>query len=391
MRKALLKIILAAGILAAGTLILEFAAGRLFPAPDNFYIWPPNLHRTFTPDQEIMPGTSPRVRFQTNSFGLRSYNPAPNDDYRILVLGGSAAECLYLDQRRTWPRLIIDHLERIRPRFRTWVGNGGRSGQTSRDHIFHFEYLPLRNLDIDAAVILIGANDLQLRLQRGEAYDPGYLGQPGARLAQIDRAFLSVPYPFIRPPLPFYKRTGLWRAARRAARRFIGERPQDDRGEVIALWREYRRRSPHRVDLLPDMEPALREYLDNLRTMVDLASRRGIRLIFVTQPAIWRADMPPEEEDLLWGGGVGNYKNQPGQPYYTPRALAEGLEVYNRILIAAARQWGIEYFDLAADFPRTTDYFYDDLHFTLKGSELVAEKIGNYLSSRPPYNRPPPR
>ncbi len=273
----------------------------------------------------------------------------------------------------------------------TWVGNGGRSGQTSRDHIFHLRYLPLRALDIDTLVILIGANDLQLRLQRGESYDPEYLQQPGAELAQIDRAFLWVPYPFIRPPLPFYKKTGLWRMARRVARRFLGERPQDPRGEVIALWREYRRTSPRRIDTLPEMEVGLREYLTNLKTIADLAAKKGIRLIFVTQPALWKEDMPPGEEDLLWGGGVGYFKTRPGQPYYTPKALAAGLEFYNKILIAAGRHWGIECIDLAGDFPRTSEYFYDDLHFTLKGSELAAEKISDYLADRPPYKRPAPR
>jgi len=391
MGKHFLKISLGLLILAGGLLVLELFARRLIPPPDNFYIWPPNLERTFTPDQKILPGTSPRAWFRTNSFGLRSYNPAPNDDYRILVLGGSAAECLYLNQRETWPRLIAENLNRDRPRLRTWVGNGGRSGQTSRDHVFHLRYLPLGALDIDAAVILIGANDLQLRLQRGESYDPEYLEKPGAELAQIDRAFLWVPYPFIRPPLPFYKKTGLWRVARRVGRRLFGERPQDPRGEVIALWREYRRNSPRRIDRLPDLEIGLREYLTNLKTIVDLASKKGIRLIFVTQPALWKEGMTAEKEQMLWGGGVGYYKNKPGQPYYTPEALARGLETYNKILVAACRQWGIEHIDLAAGFPRTGEYFYDDLHFTLKGSDLVAETISAYLAARTPYNRPAPR
>lgn len=381
------KIIAIPLIILAGLAILELAARRLSPPPDHFYIWPPNLERTFTPDQEILPGTSPRAWFRTNAFGLRSYNPSPTDNYRILVLGGSAAECLYLNQRETWPRRIGDNLNQAYPRLQTWVGNGGRSGQTSRDHIFHLNYLPLRALDIDTIVLLIGANDLQLRLQQGESYDPDYLKQPGAELAQIDRAFLSVPYPFIRPPLPFYKKLGIWRMARRVARRFRGERPQDPRGEVIALWRENRRGSPVQLDTLPEMEIGLREYLTNLKTIATLASKKGVRLIFVTQPALWKKGISPEEEDLLWGGGVGYFKNNPGQPYYTPKALATGLEFYNKILIAAARQWGIECIDLADGFPQTDEYFYDDCHFTVRGSELTGKRISNYLLAHPPYNR----
>ncbi|HPQ66568.1 MAG TPA: hypothetical protein PLI51_07585 [bacterium] len=130
--------------------VLEGAAGALFPAAPGFFIWPPFLEETFFPDQKIMPGTSAQAWFRTNSLGLRSYEPAPNDDYRVLVLGGSAAECLYLTQRDTWPRRMVTLLHQARPGIRTWVGNGGRSGQTTRDHIFHVEYLPLKEMDIDA-------------------------------------------------------------------------------------------------------------------------------------------------------------------------------------------------------------------------------------------------
>lgn len=84
----ILKICMAIILAAIGMLLIELFCRRLIPPPDNFYIWPPGIERTYRPDQKILPGTSPRVWFRTNSYGLRSYNPIPTDDYRILVLGG---------------------------------------------------------------------------------------------------------------------------------------------------------------------------------------------------------------------------------------------------------------------------------------------------------------
>jgi hypothetical protein len=383
-----LKTALALCIAAAIVVILEIAASFLFPPPDEFYIWPPGIERILTPRQDIMPGTSPRVWFRTNSYGLRSYEPSPDDDYRILVLGGSAAECLYLDQKATWPRLLIAGLHEQQPEIKVWVGNGGHSGQNSRDHIFHLQYLPIRILDPDAIVILMGVNDFLLRLRQDEDYNPHYLEEAGAANVQLDHAFLSVPPQYSLPPPPFFKRTGLWRVAKRVKKRFFSERPQDPEGKILLQWRKNRQEARELRDQLPEMKPALTEYVSNINQIIDLASIRGLRVVFLTQPALWKNDMTPEEQERLWMGGVGNFKVQGGQPYYTPGALAQGLNTYNELLKSICQWRGVECFDLAVKIPPSTDFFYDDCHYTVKGSQKVADEICRYLLEKPPWKIP---
>lgn len=381
MLKAALSICVVSGIV----LLAEIAASSLFPPPAGFYIWPPRIERYFTPRPDIMPGTSEKVWFRTNSHGLRGYEPSPDDDYRILVLNGSAAECLYLDQKLTWPRLLITCLQEERPDIKIWVGNGARSGLNSRDHLFHLQYLPLRALDVNAIVVLIGVNDLALRLRQDKGYDPHYLKQPGAADVQLDHAFLFIPPRYSIPPPPLYKKTGLWRAAKRVKRLLPFERPQDPEGKIFLTWRENRREAGELRDKLPELEPALREYVSNIARLVDMASTKGIRIIFLTQPALWKSAMSPEEEARLWMGGVGDFKNRKGQPYYTPEALARGLDAYNSFLKNYCRLRGVECFDLASRVPPETEYFYDDCHLTVKGSKLVAREITDYLLNKPPW------
>jgi lysophospholipase L1-like esterase len=318
---------------------------------------------------------------------LRSYEPAPDDNYRFLVLDGSAGECLYLNQKVTWPRLLINFLQRQPPRLKIWVGNGSRSGQNSRDHIFQLKYLPFRALDADTVVILMGVNDLLLRLRRDRHYDPDYLSKPGAAERQLDHAFLFVPYRYSIPPPPFYKKTGLWRAMKRVRDRFFSPRPQDPEGLVIRAWREKRRQASEYRDTLPPMKASLREYVANIEKIISLSSRKNMRLVFLTQPALWKEEMTPEEKARLWMGGVGNFKLKPGSPYYTPAALARGLNLYNRMLKSYCRWRKVECYDLAAEIPPTTEYFYDDCHFTVKGSRRVAEKVSAYLATRPPWKK----
>jgi len=381
----LLTILLIACVAGAAALVIEVAAGRLFPPPDHFYIWPPGLRRTFSPRPDILPGTSKRARFSTNSLGLRGDEPSPDDDYRIVVLGGSAAECLFLDQEKTWPGLIMETLNRANPDRRVWVANGGRSAQNSRHHALELEYLPLKLIDPDAIIICLGVNDLLLRLRQDEAYDPHALSRPGGRDLQIDRAFLFVPDEYSLPPPPWYKRTGIWRALREAMKITASDSPQDAQGALVATWRERRRKAGEWRAALPEMGPALREYVANLRRMIALAAEQDLRLVFVAQPAAWREGMTESEAARLWMGGVGNFQNADGLPYYTPGALGRGLALYNDVLKSVCEWSGAECFDLAARIAPTTENFYDDCHFTEAGAGEAARVLCDYLLSLPPW------
>jgi len=381
----ILTALLATCIVAALAVVLELVVGQLFPAPDHFYIWPPGLERILTPRQDILPGTSPRARFSINSYGLRGEEPSPDDDYRILVLGGSAAECLYLDQAQTWPYLIMDCLKRANPDLQVWTTNGGRSGQNSRDHTLQIELLPFKLLDPDAVIVCLGVNDLLLRLRQDQAYDPHALSRPGGRDLQIDRAFLFAPDEYSLPPPPWYKRTGLWRTLRKARRWLQLGDPQDPEGKIIETWRGHRRQAGERRSQLPEMGPALREYVANLRRMISLAAQKDVRIVFLAQPATWKEGMTEEEESRLWMGGVGNFQSASGLPYYTPGALAAGLKSYNDVLKSVCDWSGAEYLDLAGRIPPTVENFYDDCHFTEQGSREAARLICDYLLARPPW------
>lgn len=366
-------------------LVIEFFSRRIIPPPDNFYIWPPGIEYSYEPVQDILPGTSPLVWFRTNNYGLRSYNPIPTDNYRILILGGGAVECLHLNQKETWPRKIISILQEARPQFRVWIGNGGRNGQNSRDNIFHLKKLPLKALDIDTIIVLSGVEDLLLRLRQGSDYNADYLKECGSYSRQLDHAFLFVPYQYSLPVPPFYKKLGIWRVAKRIKQRFFGDHFNDPEGINLLKWQRNRQNSDIRLDRLPELASALDEYKNNIEEMIKIAAKKGIRIIFVTQPALWKENMKVEEENRIWMGGVGQFKSVSGQPYYTPGALAEGLKTYNDFLLGFCQWNGVECLDTASRFPRDTDHFYDDCHFTLKGSELIARLISDYLLNTPPW------
>src|SRR5437867_7087180 len=133
LRKETLLTIVLFCLSTAGTLVFCEAVLRfVLPSAsgNGYYIRRPHLRIVFTPYQDVMPGISGESQFITNSQGIRGDDPAPQDTYRILALGGSTTECGYLDQARTWPYLLQRNQNESSKNQKVWVGNAGLSATT---------------------------------------------------------------------------------------------------------------------------------------------------------------------------------------------------------------------------------------------------------------------
>ncbi len=103
--------------------VLELARARVDPrARRATRSGGPATGSTCTPTARVLPSQEALVRFEVNSEGERGDEP-PADSratYRILVAGGSAAECYFLDQPSTWPEVLKRELSTARgPRARS--------------------------------------------------------------------------------------------------------------------------------------------------------------------------------------------------------------------------------------------------------------------------------
>jgi hypothetical protein len=311
------------GGLLAGLLLSEFVVSVVFPRPEKFYVRRPGLHVTFTPTEDIMPGVTGPSEFITNSLGIRGDEFATNQPYRILAIGGSTTECVYLDQPKTWPHLIQRHL-RESTGLNVWVGNVGVSGHNTRDHIVYMKYLLPQYPRIDAVLILVGTNDFSLRISNPE-YNPHFLETPRGETEAVRKAFYMRPSKFEKW---LYRKTALWNLWETLQRAYFSGPRQDRRGEVYRKWRSDRK-SAVIVDRLPDLEPGLAEFRQNLNTIVDLAAAHSVRLIFLTQPSMWREDLTPRETDMLVKGRVAQSGGAQGLQYYSVRAMAEAALCFN--------------------------------------------------------------
>jgi hypothetical protein len=352
----------------------------------KYCVWPPNMLKVSTPVPGTMPGITNVARFQTNSEGLRGDEMSAGPQYRILAIGGSTTECMLIDQEKAWPGALQSRLKSL-GRQDVWVGNAGKAGMSTREHYMHMKYLLPQLPGIDAIVILAGCNDFMRRLIEDEKYDPLFLDHYAAWEPRLIRgAFSETPY----YPGKYRFRTGYYdeTAIGSLYKKFLYVRSQrdlkqDEQGVFFVRLREKRQEALEVVERLPDLAPALGEYRRNVNTLIDMAQARSIRIIFVTQPFLWKPGMTPEEQNLLWMGWIESLKSR---RYYSAEALSNGMDRYNRVLMEVCRERGVECIDLAGRLPKDTTIFFDDVHFNENGSLRAAEVIYGYLKATKPFS-----
>lgn len=376
--------------LGAALLLGELTLRLLLPGPGGYFVYPPGLRQEFWPEEALMPGVSGPSRFQVNSLGLRGDDLGSEHTYRILALGGSTTQCLYLDQAEAWPQQLQDLLgERLASRGRIWVGNAGKAGRRLPEHRLQLEHLLPAIEDLDAVVMLLGANDLNRRLNEDAHYRPADPSRPEEREALLERAFDVYPrHHALVPP----RRTALWQLVDRAVQRVEIRRHwqmiQDRRGTHYQLWRERRAQASRIRDGLPDLGTALEAYRSDLEAVRDLTGRFGVRVVFLTQPHVYREDLPEELSRLLWMGWVGERQTERGQEYYSAGALSRAYEAFNDALRRFCRETGSECLDLEPVLPKDTRSFYDDIHFNEGGALRVARAVAEHFAASPPFSAP---
>jgi len=271
----------------------------------GYYFMPPNHRTVFRPQPSIMPGISGDSNFYTNSNGVRGDEFTAQDTYRIMAIGGSTTECSYLDQPETWTNLLQETLNRNTWNQKVWVGNAGLSGTTTRHHLVAMQYLPLREMKINAVILLIGINDLSVRLSNDKDYDPNFLEKPEVKKELLYRTFSGTYHLY--PEDPFYKRTALWQMLRQVKQTMSMEHIEDQGGRIYITWREHRRSASEMRDALPDLSSALAEYARNINMIIDLAQEKSVRPILMTQPTMWRPGLPRDLDALPWLGLIADF------------------------------------------------------------------------------------
>lgn len=354
----------------------------------KYYVWPPNLRKISKPIPGVMPGVNGIAHFNVNSDGIRGDEISSDQQYRILAIGSSDTECPFIDQEKSWPYVLQRKLNALHL-CKVWVGNVGKSARDTREHFMHIKYLLPQYPGIDTVIILAGCNDLLRRLIEDKNYDPYFLDNYEYwKQRLIKGAFSETPYfkgkyrfnggnyddlaigSLIRQVMDIYSK-----------REIIPEKADNvfvNMSNMRNLWKG----ASEIVEDLPDLTSGLEEYRRNINAIIDIAQSRSVRIIVMTHPSLWKKDMTEQEKNLLWLVGTESLNTK---KYYSEKALMRGMQAYNDALLQVCRVRGIECIDLAKILPKNSTIFYDDVHFTDKGSLMTADVIFKYFIKKKPF------
>jgi lysophospholipase L1-like esterase len=355
----------------------ELAARWFVRRFGRYYVWAPYSRMRMELDPDVLPNLGREARFEVNADGERG-DPLPHDRssvYRVLVAGGSATECYYVDQESTWPLVLQStlgephHLKELGAE-RVHVGNVARSLAASRQLCRIFERVLPCYERLDAIVLLVGASDVIRWLEHRAPAVPDDADIPASQLFAVHPE----------GPFGWSPRTlALRRIASRVYHRIF--RPVAVRqrvGKRLAHCREMRARATHILDTVPSPMAMLDRYETNLRRLIQLSRAKSQRVIVVRQPWFDKT-YTPEEEKLMWSFAAGSPHAGEVTDYYAHTLVWRLLRQVNARTSSVCRQLGVEHVDLMNTLDRDVKTYYDELHHTPKGCAVIGRAIAEAI------------
>jgi lysophospholipase L1-like esterase len=312
-----------------------------------------------------LPGMAGPSRFTMNNLGFRGDSiavPKTAGELRVFLLGGSSTECFYLDDTVALDAVTQRELQRL-------VGIGaavrvygaGMSGARSDDHLSLFVHR-VAHLEPDVIVVFAGLNDLTAAVT---GYDFLHYvardarGDTAAAPLGLLRLARLAATEFQLPRRAFYLLKGLTPSPELELLQSIPLR--SNYREAVAL----RRRAP-----LTSEEPEIpaSAYAVNLRSLIGAARANAVGVVLMTQQTTWASTVDPRVEDWQWM----TYRNG---KVYDPSLMDRALDVLNDTARQVALDLRVPMYDLARSIPKSTDYFYDDVHFNVRGARRAGQEL----------------
>ena len=337
---------------------------------NQYYVWPPGLRLKLHPDRELFPELERVVRIEINTDGERGDETPTSGTglYRILVAGGSPAECGLIDQPTSWPGMLQcllgkqEHL-RFLGASKVHVGNIAKSGIASQHLDLIFDRVLPRYPHLDIIIIMVGGNDVFEWLQDGapasaqhslDVASEAFSIQPGGHFTWKSRKLALV-------ELLERLRHSPWTIKVRHNSAKWVERARAMRAGA----KEIRTTVPCPAGMLDHFEYHFRSLLQKAKAHAD-------RVLVVRQP--WfEKEYTPEEAAHFWHGGVGNPRGRKAiSIYYSVEVVNSLMTSMDLRAAKVAEEVRVEQLNLMPVLERSLKIYYDFVHFTPAGAAAVA-------------------
>lgn len=303
------------------------------------------------------------INHSKNSLGFRGPEKPKDfiDHLTIIAVGGSTTECFLLSDGKTWPALLGQKMDHSFNKL--WINNAGLDGHSTFGHTILMRDV-ISKIKPKVVLFLVGANDRALKSIQG--FDNQLKNGLSLDLTSI-KTFLRTAGNYSEV---FALGYNLYRYFKKIEVGF-GHVELDLQKINSIKISKVKQQEIIKSKLQEHEKIYLQGYQSRLETLIKISKENGIEPVFITQPIIFG-----DATDNITGVNLGTievHNNENG-------IIAESvLEFYNVITRRVGIKKNILVIDLAKEMPKSTQYYYDFLHYSNQGSEKVAEIIHNNL------------
>lgn len=353
--KLIVALLLACGLyLATDALTDRLVSGRTITVGGDAYH--PYLQNTPQPNDAAL---------HVNRWGFRGddLDQAKGDNvFRIFFFGGSTVYCGTVPYEQTHCRVLERRLREAYPQYHIEVQNLGADWHTTEHDTVKLLFYA-QDFSPDLVITFHGINDLVRTFTPdlfGEGpYRSDYRHYLGAAANLVTRG----------RKIPLTITAGHWCSDLRFDQIRINGPEGKGLGGVRTSF------VPKAQSVQITEWKSLPAFERNLRDFVDIVRSKGMRVLLATQPSLYREDLTPEERQLL----VFPLTNYFGGKRPSLYSMIDGMHRFNDATRRLAQQAGVPLVDLEQLMPKTTDYLYDDVHYTTAGNELIGNALADSI------------
>ena len=122
---------------------------------------------------------------------------------------------------------------------------------------------------------------------------------------------------------------------------------------------------------LKERTKSVTDYELKIRHIIKLCSENGVKLILITQPTLIGDKYEVNSGKYLGNIRFGKYENG--------ILLEKQLDMINKSTIKVAQLTNTKVVRLSEELPANIDYYYDPIHFSAKGCDVIARIIANNI------------
>lgn len=297
-----------------------------------------------------------------NSFGFRYGKMQKNKSegtFRVFVMGGSTVFNSTISYEQTYEFLLEKKLKGLYKDKKIEVINAGVDGYTSEHVLIQYETY-IKDFKPDLIIVIGGINDMNYSCTTPYVTNGDYVSDYSNTLGTTAKMVQTYFHPIKNININSYLLSVISNIV--SSNLYSDLKPM--LGRIVKNNKKYIKISSF---------PSLDSYARNLNYFAEVVRNDGIELVMVNQPYLYSESNNSKVDWYMQR--ICTIKGS----YPDLKSLIRGLKSFNHVTETISKDKQVNFLDLESQIPKTTEYFTDDVHFTEKGNQKVADVLLNYV------------